>query len=241
MRLTRVFLDQPLHAGERITLPSAQSQHLSQVLRVRSGQPIVLFNGDGRDYPAQIVRLDRAGVTAEVGRPGQAEPPARLRVRLGLGVSKGERMDFALQKSTELGATRITPLFTARSVIRLGGDRLARRRQHWRGVVTAACEQSGRRRLAELTAPEPLDAWLASDHPRPVVLDHRGAISLTSLPAPDGELTLLVGPEGGLEPAEHALARAKGFTPVRLGPRILRTETAPLVALAVAQALWGDL
>jgi 16S rRNA (uracil1498-N3)-methyltransferase len=241
MRLTRVFLDQPLHPGERITLPSAQSQHLAQVLRVRSSQPIVLFNGEGRDYPAQIVRLDRAGVTAEVGPPGQAEPPARLRVRLGLGVSKGERMDFALQKSAELGVTRITPLFTARSVIRLDAERLARRRQHWQGVVTAACEQSGRRRLAEIAPPEPLDAWLASDHPRPVVLDHRGAIPLMSLPAPNGELTLLVGPEGGLEPAEHALARAKGFTPVRLGPRILRTETAPLVALAVAQALWGDL
>ncbi|MGA7979335.1 MAG: 16S rRNA (uracil(1498)-N(3))-methyltransferase [Chromatiaceae bacterium] len=241
MRLTRVFVDARLGEGNRLTLPTAQSQHLTRVLRVRSGQSVTLFNGDGRDYASRIAKVGRGGVVVEIGTPGNEESPAPLRLHIGLGISKGERMDFALQKAVELGVCQITPLFTDRSVVRLEGARLAQRAQHWRGVVIAASEQSGRRRLTDLASPARLYDWLERGHICPLLLDHRGAIPLTGIPAPDRGLTLLVGPEGGLAASERVRAQQAGFTAVRLGPRILRTETAPLAALAVVQALWGDL
>jgi 16S rRNA (uracil1498-N3)-methyltransferase len=241
MRLVRVFVEGPLREGDRLTLPAAPSHHLISVLRVRSGQPLVVFNGEGRDYSAEVLTATRRGVAAEIGPAGDAEPPLALRVHLGLGISKGERMDFALQKAVELGVARITPLFTDRSVVRLEGERLLRRRGHWEGVVVAACEQSGRRRLPELALAVSLDDWLGEDHAYPILLHHHGRMPLTFIPSPDGSLTLLVGPEGGLGDAERGRAQQVGFTEARLGPRVLRTETAPLAALAVVQALWGDL
>jgi 16S rRNA (uracil1498-N3)-methyltransferase len=241
MHLARVFVDGLLREGDRLTLPAAPSQHLISVLRVRSGQPLVLFNGDGRDYGAEVLTAERRGVAVEIGPAGGPEPPLPLRVHLGLGISKGERMDFALQKAVELGVARITPLFTERGVVRLKGERLLRRDRHREGVVVAACEQSGRRRLPELAMAESLDDWLAEEHACPVLLHHEGRTPLTSIPRPAGGLTLLVGPEGGLAETQRAGAERAGFTAARLGPRILRTETAPLAALAVVQALWGDL
>jgi 16S rRNA (uracil1498-N3)-methyltransferase len=150
-------------------------------------------------------------------------------------------MDFTLQKAVELGVAEVTPLFAGRVVVRLEGDRLAKRLEHWHGVMIAACEQCGRRRLARLNPAQPLAAWLNLGHPVPLLLDPRADCSLAGLPPPGPALTLLIGPEGGLIPAERERTRASGFTGVRLGPRILRTETAPLAALAIAQALWGDL
>ncbi|MEA3278755.1 MAG: 16S rRNA (uracil(1498)-N(3))-methyltransferase [Pseudomonadota bacterium] len=240
MRLPRIFVDLPLRAGARLTLPPASSEHLVRVLRLRSGDPLVLFNGDGRDYAGRLQTPGRNGALVEVGSAGDVEPSPLLSVHLGIGVSKGERMDFALQKAVELGVARITPLFTERSVVRLAGERLDRRQRHWYRVVVGACEQSGRRRLAELETAVTLDGWLSSNHPYPILLDHRSPTPLPSLPAPAGELTLLVGPEGGLAKREKAWARQSGFAGVRLGPRILRTETAPLAALAAIQTLWGD-
>jgi 16S rRNA (uracil1498-N3)-methyltransferase len=172
---------------------------------------------------------------------GEPEPPAPLAIHLGLGVSKGERMDFALQKAVELGVSSIAPLFTERSVVRLSGDRLGKREAHWRGVVIAACEQSGRRRLPALHPARSLETWLSQAHPFPLLLHHRGGLPLPSLPPPGASLSLLIGPEGGLADGERSHAEHAGFASVRLGPRILRTETAPLAALAVVQALWGDL
>lgn len=241
MRSARAFVDLPLDAHARATLPPGPSQHLTQVLRLRPGDPLVLFNGDGRDYPARMHTPDRGAAVVEIHEPGDPEPPARLRLHLGLGVSKGERMDFALQKAVELGVEQISPLFTERSVVRLAGERLAKRWQHWQGVVIAACEQSGRRRLPRLHAAAPLDVWLARGHPTALLLDPRSDTPMPAIDPPEGGLVLLVGPEGGLAEHERALARRHGFLGVRLGPRILRTETAPLAALAVAQALWGDL
>jgi 16S rRNA (uracil1498-N3)-methyltransferase len=241
MRLVRVYVEGPLREGDRVTLPAAASQHLVSVLRVRPGQPLVLFDGAGRDYGAEVLTATRGSVAVEVGPAGDPEPPLPLRVHLGLGISKGERMDFALQKAVELGVARISPLFTERSVVRLDGERLLRRGEHWQGVVVAACEQSGRRRLPELAPAGSLADWLGEEHACPVLLHHEGRMALTSIPPPEGALTLLVGPEGGLAEAERGHAQRAGFTAVRLGPRILRTETAPLAALAVVQALWGDL
>jgi 16S rRNA (uracil1498-N3)-methyltransferase len=241
MRLHRLYVDRPLRAGERLQAPDGVARHLVQVLRLRPGNPVVLFNGDGRDYFGQLGSAQRGDVTVELTGAGALEPPAPLAIHLGLGVSKGERMDFALQKAVELGISGIAPLFTDRSVVRLSGDRLAKREAHWRGVVIAACEQSGRRRLPELHRSRPLDAWLQAAHPHPLLLDPQGPHTLPGLAPPHGALTLLIGPEGGLTPGERSRAGRAGFAGVRLGPRVLRTETAPLAALAVVQALWGDL
>jgi 16S rRNA (uracil1498-N3)-methyltransferase len=240
MRITRVFVDLPLAAGARVTLPAAQSQHLTLVLRLAPGDPLVLFNGDGRDYPAHLVGARRIAAVAACEAAGDDEPPAALRIHLGLGVSKGERMDFALQKAVELGADRITPLLTERSVVRLDADRLAKRHAHWLGITISACEQSGRRRVPVLGQATRLDGWLAQGHPGAILLDHRSQTPLPCLPPPARDVTLLVGPEGGLSEAERAAARVAGFAGVRLGPRILRTETAPLAAISAIQALWGD-
>ena len=240
MRSPRVYVDLPLAVGARVSLPAAQSQHLTLVLRLAAGAPVVLFNGDGHDYTGQLLDAHRTATMVACESVGEVEPVPALRIRLGLGVSKGERMDYALQKAVELGVDRVTPWFTGRSVVRLEGDRLAKRQVHWAGVMLSACEQSGRRCLAELGQATRLEHWLAKGRPGGILLDHRSDQPLTELPAPAGDLTLLVGPEGGLSDGERAAARAAGFVGVRLGPRILRTETAPLAAIAAIQALWGD-
>jgi len=240
MRLPRILVELPLNAKARIRLPPGPSRHLVQVLRLRAGDPIILFNGDGRDFPGRLLIPARDAVQVQVDQPSEIEPIPRLEIHLGIGVSKGERMDFAIQKAVELGVTGISALFTERSLVRLDGARLQRRRQHWRGVMVAACEQSGRRRLPKLTAGASLELWLEQQHPSPLLLDHRSTTRLADLAVPAGALTLLAGPEGGLAPGEHTLARQAGFRSVRLGPRVLRTETAPLAALAAIQALWGD-
>lgn len=240
MRSSRFFVDLPLQEGTRVVLPPWASKHLAQVLRLRAGDPLVLFNGDGRDFAARLLVPAKDAAQVRLGAPDETEPPPTLALRLGIGVSKGERMDFVVQKAVELGVTRISPLLTKRSLVRLDGARLGKRQQHWRGVLIAACEQSGRRRLPVLDTAGSLGRWLALGHPCPLLLDHRSTTPLHEIPAPTGEMTFLVGPEGGLAPEERAQATEAGFTPVRLGPRVLRTETAPLAALATAQALWGD-
>ncbi|HSO82578.1 16S rRNA (uracil(1498)-N(3))-methyltransferase [Thiocapsa sp.] len=241
MRIPRIYVDLPLEPGASLELPPAQTRHLAQVLRLPPDAPLVLFNGDGCDYPGQLSRADRSGSSVRVGTPEAVEPTAPLDIHLALGVSKGERMDYALQKSVELGVGRITPLFTERSQVHLSGPRLERRLDHWRGILIGACEQSGRRRLPHLAPAVTYSDWLSDHAGGGLLLDPEGARPLTALPAPGATITLLIGPEGGLSPRERASARARGLEGVRLGPRILRTETAPLAAIAVIQALWGDL
>ena len=241
MRITRIYVDLPLESGAVLELPSAQARHLTQVLRLPPDAPLVLFNGDGCDYPAHLIRTDRGVSSVRVGTPGTPEPTAPLDIHLALGVSKGERMDYALQKSVELGVGRITPLFTERSQVHLSGPRLERRLDHWRGILVGACEQSGRRRLPHLATAASYSDWLSDHTGGGLLLDPEAARPLTAWPAPAATITLLIGPEGGLSPRERASARDRGFEGVRLGPRILRTETAPLAAIAVIQALWGDL
>lgn len=241
MRRTRVYVGLDLAAGMILSLPPHTVKHLVQVLRLRTRDALILFNDEGRDYPAVILCANRHRIEVRLGEPGPPEPPLPLHVHLALGISKGERMDFALQKAVELGVAEMTPLFTGRGMVRLDGDRLDNRLKHWQGVVIAACEQSGRRLLPRLHPAETLGSWLTKGHHCPLLLDPSAALPLTSLPAPGPALTFLIGPEGGLEPAERESAYRANFTGVRLGPRILRTETAPLVALAVAQSQWGDL
>ena len=244
MRVPRLHVDVALVPGAEIRLPSAQARHAVQVLRLERDAPLVLFNGDGHDHPARLIELGRDQVRVLVESRGDLEPMPAFAIHLALGISKGERMDFAIQKAVELGVTRITPLFTRRAQVRLDGARLDKRLEHWRGVMIAACEQSGRRRLPVLESAVDLESWLEGTHgdglTTGLLFDPLAEQTLPALPAPESGLTLLVGPEGGLDPREREAARRQGFQGVRLGPRILRTETAPLAAIAVIQALWGD-
>lgn len=241
MRLPRLYLDHPLAPGTQLRLPEGPARHLTQVLRLAPGEALRLFNGDGCEWTAQVVAVARSGVTVAVGAAGEAEPSPPLYIHLALGISRGERMDYAIQKAVELGVAGIQPLFTERSMVQLQGERLTRRRGHWQGILIGACEQSGRRRLPSLAPALPLDEWLGAAPAGTLLLDPQAPQALAQLDQPGAEVTLLVGPEGGLSPRERDLAGRHGVTGIRLGPRILRAETAPLAAIAILQALWGDL
>jgi 16S rRNA (uracil1498-N3)-methyltransferase len=240
MRERRLFTEQPLAIGAEITLEPRPTRHALQALRLQAGDQTLLFNGDGCDYTAEVTQGARGVLHVRVLAATEPEPMPPLKIGLALGISRGERMDLAIQKAVELGVGEIQPLFTSRSVVRLQGDRLVKRSDHWRGVIIAACEQSGRRRPPALATANLLEAWLESQHSGGILLHHEAARTIADLPPPGTELRLLVGPEGGLSPAERDQAKAAGFIPVRLGPRVLRTETAPLAAIAAIQTLWGD-
>lgn len=240
MRVSRLYLDEPLSTGQEIGLDPRGRRYVQQVLRLRAGQALTLFNGDGDDYAAELLSADRNDCRVRIGPVVRTEPAAALRIQLAIGISRGERMDFAIQKSVELGVHSVTPLHTARSLVQLEGDRLERRLAHWRGVIVSACEQSGRCRIPTLHTPMPLDDWLDT-RPQGLLLFHAAEQALADLPSPAGDISLLIGPEGGLSGEERERALSAGLVAVRLGPRVLRTETAPLAALAAIQVLWGDL
>lgn len=242
MRAPRVHTDQPLAADRLLTLEDGPSHHVARVLRMTAGSSLVLFNGDGREYPARIVALQGRRVQVETGPARCPVRESPLSIHLGQAVSRGERMDYTLQKSVELGVTRITPLWSRRTQVKLEGRRLDKRMQHWRGVIVAACEQSGRTRLPELAPPATLADWCRRRQAAQLglVLDPGAGQSLRALDHDGAEILLLSGPEGGFDERELDTARSAGFTGVRLGPRILRTETAALAALAALQTLWGD-
>lgn len=241
MRAPRIFTGQPLAAGTELALEAGPSQHLARVLRMREGDELRLFDGGGAEYRARIVAADKRQVVVAVldSAPGLAESP--LRIHLGVGISRGERMDWIVQKATELGVAAISPLYTERTEVRLRGEREERKLQHWEKVIVSACEQCGRNVIPDLHEPVALSHFLQSaDGERRFVLHHRttAAPEATDLPA---SVSLLVGPEGGLSEAEIGAAETAGFESLALGPRVLRTETAPLAALAILQARWGDM
>ena len=239
-RIPRLFCDRPLAIGAEAALSDSAATHAVRVMRLNAGDSVILFNGGGRDYEAELTVAGRGTVRARILAAGDEETLPCLRLHLALGISRGQRMDFALQKATELGVSALTPLFTERTLVRLDEARANQRLAHWRQVSISACEQCGRRRLPRLDRPQAFAAWLDQGAKSGVLLDPLGEVSLPDLSAPQGEFTLLVGPEGGLSAEERRLAAAAGLTPVKLGPRILRTETAPLAAIASIQALWGD-
>jgi len=240
MRLTRVYVDTELAAERAVDLPKPVAQHLLKVLRLRMGAPVVLFNGDGNDYPGVLESNVQVRLSAAI--PGVA--PAPIPLTLAQGLCRGERMDLVLQKATELGVSAIEPLNTQRSEVRLKPDRLPKRMSHWQQVIASACEQSGRSELPALHAPMNLPEWLAQLAPDPaqcrLVLDPTGDKQLSQLNRPSAVLAV-VGPEGGFEDKEIALLASQGFQRLTLGPRVLRTETAGPALLAAAGALWGDL
>lgn len=242
MRLSRLFIAEPLSAHSEILADAAVSHYIRDVLRLRVNDAVCLFDGRGGEYAAHVLELQRHGVRLAVGAfdPRAVESP--LWVELGLGVSRGERMDFAIQKAVELGVARITPLITERTVVQLNADKRVQRREHWQKIAIAACEQSGRCQVPELAPIRSLADWLPNAEGMRLYCDPRAEHGLTALSAPaNRRVCLLSGPEGGFSDDERAQARYAGFQGVQLGPRVLRTETAVLTALTAVQLLWGDL
>ena len=242
MRMPRIYTDSPLHEGVTADLDEQASQHVGRVLRMEPGQELRLFNGDGNDYPATIISASKKNVAVQVGSPEANTTESPLEIVLGQTLSKGDRMDYAVQKAVEMGVTRIIPLTTERCEVKLKGDREDKRIRHWQSVAISAAEQCGRARVPEIGPVMAISQWLehTADCDLRLVLHHRTERSLAAIDKP-ARIALMIGPEGGLSAAEISAAEAAGFLPVALGPRVLRTETAPVAAITLCQWLWGDI
>lgn len=243
MRLTRVHVPGPLTAGSRQTLEGDAANHIARVLRLQQGDALTLFDGRGGEHAASVEGFRKGAVIVAVGDRSTPVRESPLCLTLAQGVSRGERMDWVVQKATELGVTRIVPVLTERTVVRLDTKQAERKRLHWRGIAIAACEQSGRDRLPDIAQPLTLADFLGSLESRAsrVLLSPAGKLRLADLPRPDAGVVVLIGPEGGLSEAEQRAALAAGFAAARLGPRVLRTETAAVAALTLIQHQAGDL
>jgi 16S rRNA (uracil1498-N3)-methyltransferase len=242
MTTPRFYCPEIIAQSGTAELPEQAAQHAARVLRLKAGDSVCIFNGCGGEGEARISDIGKRHVTLEILTWRAVERESPLLVLLAQAISAGEKMDFTLQKAVELGIGNIQPLASERSVVRLSGERAEKRVAHWQGVVVAACEQSGRNRVPEVAPIRPLLDWLGQQDGTGLclMLSPTAAVGLRDLHKPSGSITLLIGPEGGLSPAEAEAAQRSGFTPVRLGARVLRTETAALAALAAMQALWGD-
>jgi 16S rRNA (uracil1498-N3)-methyltransferase len=242
MRLTRVYVAAALESGARVTLSGSAAGHLTRVLRLGPGAAVTLFNGQGGEYLASIERVHGAKVTLAVGAHQSIERESPLPLTLAQGVSRGERMDLVVQKATELGVARLVPVLTERSIVRLSEQQAERKLSHWRAIAIGACEQCGRNRLPEVASPVALTDYVKQPHGTTrLLLSPLSATCLTDTAHAGTATTVLVGPEGGLTTVEEEAAVAAGFKPVRLGPRVLRTETAAIAALALLQGECGDL
>ena len=242
MRISRFFLPQPLSPGATIQLADESAHYLRTVLRLKKGADLVVFNGEGGEYPANLLEAHKDAVKLLLGPLNPRETESPLPIALGLGISRGERMDLAIQKAVELGVSAITPLFTERCVVQLDGDaRKVQRLRHWRKIAQSACEQCGRNRVPEIFEPLKLEEWVVRQNGLRLFLDPGGTKALRELPRPHGPICLLSGPEGGFTGVERKTATKAEFIAIRLGPRVLRTETAALAALTAIQTLWGDM
>ena len=241
MNQPRFYCREVLSPGAHIDLPEPVARHAVRVLRLPPGAAVVLFDGRGGEYDARIERIERDRVVAALGAWRDVERESGLAVTLIQAVQAGEKMDYTVQKAVELGVSHIVPVDSRRSVTRLSGERAARRVAHWQGVAAAACEQCGRNQVPQLAPLEKLENWLArpANGTLRLILAPDAEQALVDLP-PMNNVQMLIGAEGGLDPQEIVAAQQVGFTAVRMGPRILRTETAGLAALAAMQALWGD-
>lgn len=241
MRIPRIFTEQNLSLDTHISLQGDAANHLLKVLRMKAGRQLILFNGDGREYPATIESCDKKTAVLRVN--GEIERPREspLHTELAIGISRGDRMDWVLQKATELGVSRIVPLFTEHCEVKLNAERKQKKHAQWQKLIQSSCEQCQRNTLPEIIPPLELADYLHQvDSEKRFVLHHRHAQTLASQ-APPKSVSLLIGPEGGLSSDEISATTRYQFTPLSLGPRVLRTETAPLVALSLLQYCWGDL
>ena len=253
MPVPRIYTSEELRQGAVIRLDRGAAKHL-RVLRLKPGAAVIIFNGSGGHYMSTVKDIRSDLVTLEIDQHVTHETESPLDIILAQGISRGERMDYTIQKSVELGVTAIVPLLTERCGLKLAGERATRRQLHWQGVVASACEQCGRNRLPALYPVDSLHNWLTelndeaqdTDSSRKLpelklVLDYRNSNTLSHYTRPSGPVILLIGPEGGLTDDELEQAEQAGFTRIRLGPRILRTETAGIAAICTLQSLWGDL
>jgi len=248
MRVSRLYTPTPLATGKLIDLDDDNGHYVRTVLRLKKDDKIILFNGHGGEYLCTVAEVSRKAVLVAVEQWNDRSVESPLHVTLGLGISRGDRMDLVVQKAVELGVTQITPLLTERCVVQFKGEKKPQRLLHWQKIVQHAAEQSGRTALPALQEVETLQNWVGQQQGLKVFLDPYAETTLTELkpeamkacPEPSRRVTLLTGPEGGFSDQERNIAKTSGFIPIRLGTRILRTETASIAALAAVQLLWGD-
>ena len=240
MRSYRVYSSSLLTSGQVCALDEHASHHLARVLRVKVGTQVSVFNGDGQDYSGQVDAVSKQQVTVNITSVKSLHTESTLHTCLALAVSKGDRFDWAIKKATELGVTSIVPILSQRVDVRLSPERWLKKRAHWQQVVISACEQSGRAVIPEVFSPEPFDSWVAGMEADCKYLLDPALESEETSTTPES-VAVLIGPEGGFTSEELRLASQFGFYALRLGPRVLRTETAPLVALSVIGARWGDI
>ncbi len=243
MALTRLFIRSELQTGQALELDKEQAHYLGRALRLRPGDALIIFSAESGEFAAAVTTIGKSNAELMVGvaMPTNTESP--LKVHLVQGVSRGERMDVVVQKATELGVKRISPVLTEYGVVKLEGSRASKRREHWQKIAESACEQSGRTRPPLIDEPLPLKTWFGSKTSETdvdLILKPNAATSMASLKAPTTKVCLLIGPEGGFSDNEYEDAEISGFKAVSLGPRVLRTETAAIAAITVAESLWGD-
>ncbi len=241
MRTPRIYSPQKLAENTELELDEQASHHCLKVLRMDVGRELILFNGDGACYPASIVAKSKKSATIRTSKKVEEAIESPLQTHLAVAVSRGDRFDYVIQKATELGATQITPLFTERTEVKLQGERLDKKVASWNKIIISACEQCGRNTLPSLNPPEQISHFLkVTEAEKKFVLHHRNTVSLQA-EMQANSVILLIGPEGGLSEQEIELAHTYHYQNLSLGPRVLRTETAPLAALSIMQYLWGDI
>lgn len=242
MRTSRIFHSQPLSVNDVIQLEPEASNHVGRVLRMQVSQQIVLFNGDGHDYLAEITEVTKKHVCVNLLSKQKVENESPLAVHLAQGVSRGDKMDFTIQKSVELGVTEITPIFTERCGVKLQGDRLQKKHQQWQKIAIAACEQSGRAFVPTVHMPITINEFLRQQSEQlKLNLHPRASTTVKGLKIPQAGVRFIIGPEGGLNDNEIEQAVEAGYQEILLGPRVLRTETAALTLLSALQLQFGDL
>lgn len=244
MSLTRLFVTNDLSSGRQLELDAEQAHYIGRVLRLRAGDSLTVFNGQGGEFAATAESIGKNSAVLLIGEQCEVTTESPLKVHLVQGISRGERMDLVVQKATEIGVKRISPVLTHYGVVKLDAHRAAKRRDHWQSIAESACEQAGRTRPPLIDEAMPLNAWFgarAKQTDTDLILRPGATAALASLAAPVTKVCLLIGPEGGFSDTEYDDAQIAGFNAVSLGPRILRTETAAIAAIAVVQSLWGDL
>lgn len=240
MRVPRIYSSVPVSAQTNVELDQRASHYLLHVLRVKTGYKLRLFDGSGEDFDAQVATTGRKTISVEIGTPTPSTPESPLHTTLAIGLSKGERMDWLIQKATELGVNCVQPLFCERVEVKLSGDRVAKKIEHWSNVAISACEQCGRGSLPVINPPLILGEWLQQSRDALQLIFTDGGQPLSAIEEQPQSINLLIGPEGGFSQTEKDLALASQYKPISLGPRILRTETAPIAALTLVQSRWGD-
>lgn len=240
MRIPRIYLDQILDSGNTIQLSAEAHRHVVNVLRLREGDRLIVFNAQGKEFNAHIDKIEKKQTAITIEQQQENNTTSLLHIELGISLIKNDKLDFAIQKAVELGVACITPLAADRSTIKLDSKREIKRQVHWQGIIQNACEQSGRNILPELNSLQTISNWLDSSTTPGIIFEPRATLSLDKLKSSD-KIRIVIGPEGGFNKQELERITRHGFNQVKLGPRILRAETAAITAIAALQLLWGDL